>query len=78
MSMLLNHLLPSPGHGTSPSPVPTPQSTPPSSRHLQPSDGAPQVHLEIPEVVVSPPEEEDESEEDVLDLRADEDKYLRE
>ncbi|KAM9497119.1 sodium bicarbonate cotransporter 3-like isoform 2-T2 [Clarias gariepinus] len=77
VSMLLNHLLPSPGHGTSPSPVPTPQSTPPSSRHLHPSDGAPQVHLEIPEVVVSPPEEEDESEEDVLDLRADEDKYLR-
>ncbi|XP_060771284.1 sodium bicarbonate cotransporter 3-like isoform X1 [Neoarius graeffei] len=76
VSMLLNHLLPSPGHGTSPSPVPTPQSTPPSSRHFDSTDRAPQVHLEIPEVVVSPPEEDEESEEDVLDLRAGEDKYM--
>ncbi|XP_026774792.2 sodium bicarbonate cotransporter 3 isoform X2 [Pangasianodon hypophthalmus] len=76
VSMLLNHLLPGPSHGTTPSPVPTPQSTPPSSRHFDSTDGAPQVHLEIPEVVVSPPEEEEESEEDFLDLRAGEDKYL--
>ncbi|MCJ8735669.1 hypothetical protein PDJAM_G00249890 [Pangasius djambal] len=76
VSMLLNHLLPGPSHGTTPSPIPTPQSTPPSSRHFDSTDRAPQVHLEIPEVVVSPPEEEEESEEDFLDLRAGDDKYL--
>ncbi|KAK3558667.1 hypothetical protein QTP86_023219, partial [Hemibagrus guttatus] len=72
VSMLLNHLLP----GTSPSPVPTPLSTPPSSRHFDSTDRAPLVHLEIPEVVVSPPEEDEESEEDVLQVKAAEDNYL--
>lgn len=75
VSMLLNHLLPGPGHGTSPGTIPTPQSTPPSSRHFDSTDRTPQAHLEIPEVVVSPPEEDEESEEDVLDLGAGEDKY---
>lgn len=76
VSMLLNHLLPGPSHGTSPSPIPTPQSTPPSSRHFDSTNSSPQVHLEIPEVVVSPPEEDEESEEDILDLRLGKDKYL--
>ncbi|XP_060743195.1 sodium bicarbonate cotransporter 3-like isoform X2 [Tachysurus vachellii] len=72
VSMLLNHLLP----GTAHNPVPTPLSTPPSSRHFDSTDRAPQVHLEIPEVVVSPPEEDEESEEDILDVKSAEDKYL--
>ncbi|GAA6094733.1 sodium bicarbonate cotransporter 3-like isoform X1 [Tachysurus ichikawai] len=72
VSMLLNHLLP----GTAHNPIPTPLSTPPSSRHFDSTDRAPQVHLEIPEVVVSPPEEDEESEEDILDVKSAEDKYL--
>uniref|UniRef100_A0AAY4C9Y3 Anion exchange protein n=1 Tax=Denticeps clupeoides TaxID=299321 RepID=A0AAY4C9Y3_9TELE len=67
VSVLLNHLLPSP----SPSPVPTPQSSPPSSRKHNGPSHAPGVgalqatppQLHIPEVVVSPPTDELEDEE---------------
>ncbi|XP_076862123.1 sodium bicarbonate cotransporter 3-like isoform X2 [Brachyhypopomus gauderio] len=59
VSMLLNHLLPGPAHG--PSPSPSPQNTPPTHRWSD-STHRPQVHLDIPEVVVSPPVEDEESE----------------
>ncbi|XP_030645108.1 sodium bicarbonate cotransporter 3-like [Chanos chanos] len=66
VSILLNHLLP--GSPPNPSPCPSPQNTPPSHRHStntpQGSQG-PAVKLDIPEVVVSPPVE-DECKEGIL------------
>ncbi|KAI4889480.1 hypothetical protein NFI96_015240 [Prochilodus magdalenae] len=78
VSMLLNHLLPGTAHG--PSPSPSPQSTPPSARRSG-SAQRPPVHLDIPAVVVSPPDEDEEAEgmsaeEDALDFTACEGKYL--
>uniref|UniRef100_A0A8B9JZ27 Solute carrier family 4 member 7 n=1 Tax=Astyanax mexicanus TaxID=7994 RepID=A0A8B9JZ27_ASTMX len=78
VSMLLNHLLPGPAHGHSPSP--SPQNTPPSSRRSG-SAHRPPVHLDIPSVVVSPPVEDEETEgisaeEDALEFTACEGKYL--
>uniref|UniRef100_A0A8B9K177 Solute carrier family 4 member 7 n=1 Tax=Astyanax mexicanus TaxID=7994 RepID=A0A8B9K177_ASTMX len=72
VSMLLNHLLPGPAHGHSPSP--SPQNTPPSSRRSG-SAHRPPVHLDIPSVVVSPPVEDEETEgisaeEDALEFTA--------
>ncbi|XP_035375576.1 sodium bicarbonate cotransporter 3-like isoform X2 [Electrophorus electricus] len=72
VSMLLSHLLPGPAHG--PSPSTSPQNTPPTPRWSDSTHRSP-VHLDIPEVVVSPPVEDEESEgisseEDVLDLGA--------
>ncbi|XP_022527707.2 sodium bicarbonate cotransporter 3-like isoform X1 [Astyanax mexicanus] len=72
VSMLLNHLLPGPAHGHSPSP--SPQNTPPSSRRSG-SAHRPPVHLDIPSVVVSPPVEDEETEgisaeEDTLEFTA--------
>ncbi|XP_062844425.1 sodium bicarbonate cotransporter 3-like [Trichomycterus rosablanca] len=67
VSMLLNHLIPGPAQESFLSS--TPQSTPPL-HHSESTHRAAPVHLDIPEVVVSPPEDDEESAEEDVNHRA--------